>query len=307
MGLPLAAGAPNYSNSGTSKFIPEIWAGKLLEKYYANCIYSEICNTDYEGEIKDYGDKVIIRTNPDIAIFDYEKNMELGTQTPESPSTELEIDQGHYFNIECDDVDKKQMDIAFMDKWADDGAQQMKIHVDKNILGSIFTGAAAVNSGATAGKDTGTINLGTAGSPLLVNKTNIIDMLVESMSVCLDETDTPDTDRFVILPPAMCARIKTSELKDASMTGDGMSTLRTGKVGQIDRLHIYNSRHLGNTSGTYDVLFGHKSATSFAAQLTEMETLRNPKKFGDLIRSLMVYGFNVLKPEQLGHSVMRLG
>jgi hypothetical protein len=35
--------------------------------------------------------------------------------------------------------------------------------------------------------------------------------------------------------------------------------------------------------------------------------LKNPTDFGDLIRSLMVYGFDVLKDEQLGHSVMSVG
>jgi hypothetical protein len=75
----------------------------------------------------------------------------------------------------------------------------------------------------------------------------------------------------------------------------------------IDRLHIYSSRHLNVTTGNYDVLFGHKSALSFAAQITKMEELRSEKRFADLMRSLFVYGFDVLKNRQLGHSVMSLG
>ena len=34
---------------------PEIWSGKLIEKFYAATVLSAISNTDYEGEIKSYG------------------------------------------------------------------------------------------------------------------------------------------------------------------------------------------------------------------------------------------------------------
>jgi hypothetical protein len=310
MGYPVASGSVNYSSTGAnnnSQFIPEIWSKKLLTKYYENCVYMEISNTDYEGEIKDYGDKVNIRTVPDITINDYEKGQNLSYEEPESAPVSLTIDQGHYFAFKVNSVDEYQSDINLMDTFSQDGAMKMKRRVDSNILGSVYAAAASVNAGATAGKDSGSLNLGTAGTPLDITKANIVDVLVERCGVCLDETDTPDEERFVVLPPSMCARIKTSELKDASLTGDGNSTLRSGKIGMIDRLHIYSSRNLRVNSGAYDVLFGHKSALSFAAQITEMETLPNPNDFGQLVRSLFVYGFDVLLPEQLGHGVWQLG
>ena len=34
MGLARAVGYPDFSASGSSKFIPEAWSGKLLEKFY---------------------------------------------------------------------------------------------------------------------------------------------------------------------------------------------------------------------------------------------------------------------------------
>jgi len=310
MGYPTLAGSPNYSSTGASnasKFIPQVWSAKLLNKFYANTAYEEISNTDYEGEIKSHGDEVIIRTVPDGEVFDYEDDQDLQVSLLESPNVSLKIDQGHYTNVRLPDVAAYQSDIKLLDKWAEENSRRMKIHVDKNILGSIYASAAAVNAGATAGNDTAGINLGTTAAPVAVTSANIVDILVERYGVCLDETDTPDTERWVVLPPSVCARIKTSELKDASLSGDGQSTLRTGKIGMIDRLHIYSSRHLNVTTGKYDVLFGHKSALSFAAQIEKMETLRSEKKFADLMRTLMIYGFDVLKPEQLGHSVITLG
>jgi len=193
-----------------------------------------------------------------------------------------------------------------MNSWSGDGAEKIKIRVDTNILGSIYADAAALNAGATAGRKSGNIDLGTTASPIAVTKANIIDHLV-NFSTVMDEQNLPESDRYVVLSPAACARIKTSELKDASLTGDGQSTLRNGKVGMIDRMTVYCSNNLAvDTGGKLNVVFGHKSALTFASQITNMETLPNPDDFGDLVRSMMAYGFKVIKPESLGHSVITI-
>lgn len=42
---PVGSPATDYSNIG---FIPEIWSGKLIEKFYAATVLSAISNTDYK-------------------------------------------------------------------------------------------------------------------------------------------------------------------------------------------------------------------------------------------------------------------
>jgi hypothetical protein len=44
---PYAGANPNPAYSGV--FIPEIWSGKLLEKFYSATVLAAISNTDYEG------------------------------------------------------------------------------------------------------------------------------------------------------------------------------------------------------------------------------------------------------------------
>lgn len=303
MAFPVNTGGGVPSLSGT--FIPSIWSTKLVTKFYLNTIYGEIANTEYEGEIQNHGDEVKIRTRPDITVRDYVKGQGLTYENPTAPIVNLLIDQGHYFAFNLYDVDKRQSDIKLMNEWGDDGSEQLKIKVDANILGSVYASAAAENAGATAGAISGDINLGTAGSPLTLTKANIVDQIVD-YGVVLDEQNIPESDRYLVLPAKACARIKTSELKDASLTGDGKSTLRNGKIGMIDRFTIYSSNNLNVTSGAYDIIFGHKSALTFAGQISMMETLKNPSDFGDLARSLFVYGFEVIKPESMGHSVITL-
>lgn len=48
--FPVAPGHPDYSSTGTSKFVPQIWSSKLLHKYYISTLFSEITNSDYAGK-----------------------------------------------------------------------------------------------------------------------------------------------------------------------------------------------------------------------------------------------------------------
>lgn len=315
MGVPIANG-PNYTNrevSGKapeSRFIREIWSSKLLTKFYSATVLAAISNTDYEGEITSYGDKVIIRTTPDIEVHDYEKGKDLVYDEPESESTELRIDRGKFFNFKVDSVDKYQSDLALIDDWSDDASEKMKIAIDRDVLGSVYADVSAENQGTAAGKISGSFNLGEAGAPISLTKENIVDEIVNWGTV-LDEQDVPEEGRWLCLPSWAVGKVKKSDLKDASLSGDGTSMLRNGRIGMIDRFTVYRSNLMdySDEAGTkaFHIVGGHKSALSFASQMTEMETLPNPRRFGQLVRGLNVYGFDVLKDEAMFHAYCAQG
>ena len=91
MALPVAPGHPQQSGI----LIPnKVWAGKLLVKFYEATVLGDIANTEYEGEISDMGDNVVIRTTPSITIRDYSKGGNLTVERPEPEIKELPIDKG---------------------------------------------------------------------------------------------------------------------------------------------------------------------------------------------------------------------
>ena len=96
-----------------------------------------------------------------------------------------------------------------------------------------------------------------------------------------------------------CGLIKKSDLKDASLSGDGSSILRNGRVGMIDRFTIYMSNQITRTTEGANTAFhmfaGHKLGMTFATQMTNLESLRVESTFGNNIRGLQVYGFRVTK------------
>lgn len=297
MALPVAAGHPQLSGIT----IPNaVWAGKLLVKFYEATVLAAISNTDYEGEISSQGDKVIIRTTPSITIRDYAKGQSLQVERPEPDTVELPIDQGKYWNFVADDVDKFQSDYDFINDWTTDASEQLKITIDTDVLGVVYAEAATGNFGTTAGVRSSAFNLGTSGTPVTLDKTNILDYIVD-MGTVLDEQDVPESDRWLVLPPWACGMIKKSDLKDASLSGDDTSIIRNGRVGMVDRFTIYKSNLLSTNSGdsSTNVIAGHKSAISFASQMLQNESIRAESTFGTLFRGLQVYGYETIKPEGL--------
>lgn len=298
MAYPISQGQAAYSGS----FIPEVWSSKLIVKWYDGSVVPQITNTDYEGEIRDQGDKVIIRQIPDLSVRDYAKGQDLVYEQPESENVELMIDQGHYWAFKCDDVDKAQFDIDWMNKWSDDASEQLKIKVDTNVLAYMYPQVAAANKGATAGRVSSSFNLGASGSPVALTKSNILDYIAALGSV-LDEQNVPEQGRWLVLPPHFMWMIKTSDLKDASLSGDGTSILRNGRVGMIDRFSLYSSNLVPTvTDGAdtvYQIMAGTKHATTFAAQVTKTEQLRAQTTFGELVRGLFVYGRKTVKGEAM--------
>src|SRR6187399_2547310 len=142
---------PAYSNN----FIPVLWSTKLIEKFYASTVLAAISNTDYEGEIKNKGDTVVIRTKPKITIKNYLADGLLEIERPTSNILEMKIDKGKYFNVILDDVYEIQSDLNMMNMWSDDAAQQFKIVVDTDVLKGLLGQAAPGNKGTAAGAISG--------------------------------------------------------------------------------------------------------------------------------------------------------
>src|SRR6266576_4318661 len=297
----------------TDGFIPEIWSGKLVEKFYASTVLAAISNTDYEGEIKNKGDRVKIRTKPTITIRDYKADGLLNLDRPTGGSVELYIGNGKYFSTILDDLMAIQSDLNILSMWSDDAAQQLKIAVDQDVLDGIVGQMSANNRGTTAGVITGNVNLGVKGSALSVVGRNpgasdveLLDVLMR-MGQVLDEQNIPEEGRWVVMPAWAGRMIKQSGLRQAYLSGDSVSMLRNGRLGMVDRFTVYISNLLPNNStnsanfnsGEWPIYGGHAHGLTFASQISKVETLRSELTFGQILRGLQVYGYQVVDGKAL--------
>jgi len=308
--------APAYSGT----VIPEIWSGKLLEKFYASTVLAAISNTAYEGEIKNQGDTVHIRTKPTITINDYLADGAIVVERPSSNIIDLLINKGKYFATILDDVMEVQADLNLMGMWSDDAAQQMKIKIDSDVLLGILGTASAANRGLTAGAISANINLGVTGTPLSVaaeddpvgGDVSILTVLLR-LGQALDEQNVPEEGRWAIIPTWAATKIKQSELRQAYLSGDQTSMLRNGRLGQVDRFTIYVSNLLPKgpivgppalAAGEWVIYAGHPHGLTFASQVSKVETLRSEHTFGQILRGLQVYGYKVIDPIAIAQAIV---
>jgi len=310
-----AAGYPNLGSSGLSQYTPQIYALELLEKFYLSTVFAEIANTKYQGTISKQGDKVIIRTRPDVQTFDYVKGMNLRDkrQTPESATVELDIAYAKAYCLAIDDIDEIQNDINALSEWATDGGQQLGIAIDSSILNKIYPSAAAANTGLTAGKISASYNMGVTGTPLVITKANALDVIVDMASV-LSESNAPNSDRWLVLPEWWFNLLNKGDLRRADVTGDDTnSVIRNGYKGQISNFNIFASNNYtpitndGSFGNTWNVVFGHKSSLTFASQLIKNRTFPDPDSFATIMDGLQVYGWNVVKPDVMGNAYVVKG
>ncbi len=302
------ATSPSYSGT----FIPVIWSAKLNVKFYAASVFPAIANTDWEGEISNLGDKVIINNVPSITINNYTVGTTLTYQVPTPNTIELTVDKGKSFSFQVSDVLAYQSQPNQMEVFSNDASEQMRVAVDADGLLGVFNQGAAANKGATAGVKSAGYNMGTDNAPFSLTPSTVLAKLLE-MEAVLDEQNAPTSDRWLTIDPLTRILLMQSNLAQAQFMGDATSIVRNGMIGKISHFTVYVSNQLPTAAAGQDfsgnaqggalkrraILAGQKSAIAFASQMTKMETLRNPNDFGDLVRGLQVYGYKVVKPEAL--------
>ncbi len=306
--VPRVTGYPDYGPGSSSNFDPLLYSGKLVEKFYKTTVFGEIASTDYEGEIAGFGAQVIIRTIPDVVVQDYVIGAGLSPQYPTNASVTLSIDQAKSFCVALSTVDSRQSDLDLADIFANDGSIQLRIAADSDMLETIPAEVSALNSGTHAGADSGNINLGDSTSPVAIDKTTVLDFIVGCGTV-LDEQNVSDEGRWMVAAPNFIAAIKKSDLRIASLAGDGTSIMRNGKVGEIDRFTLYMSRNLLKQTSpgpAQYLMFGHSAGLTFASQIVECQMIDNPTDFGYIIRGLMVFGYQVIGATYVGTAVVRV-
>jgi hypothetical protein len=315
---------PSYSGS----FIPTLWSGKLNAKFYQATMMTDLFNTTWEGELKNQGDTVRIRTAPTINISDYEVGNNLAYEVPTPIFTDLQINKGKYFGVQVSDVLAYQSDMDLMNMFTEDAAKQLKISIENEVFFNAFVteSCAAANKGATAGALSASYNLGTDVTPIdQATPTNILQTILR-MSAVLDEQNIPEDGRWLIMSPFDRHLLMQSNIAQAYFTGDASSTIRTGKIGMLDRFTVYVSNLLpradagkafvagltdpatggavSNAKKRRMMVAGTKDSVGYASTINKTEPLRNQTDFGDIVRGLAIYGRKVLKPEAMAIAVV---
>ena len=204
---------------------------------------------------------------------------------------DLVIDQQKYFHIYVDDVDAVQSRPELMSEAMRLTAVKVAQTVDTFNQG-LYT--AAFNS-------TRQVIDPTDGDAVTDGHTEALIELKQKMS----EAKLPEGGRWLIVPPAMIARLEKYLLAQGSNSAftpaSSDEALRNGFAGRILGFDLYVTNVVNETGAADATKFNciasqGAEALTFAQQITEIESYRPEKRFGDAVKGLYVYGAKIVKP-----------
>jgi hypothetical protein len=307
--------AGGYGNLPSGNFTPQIFSQKVQKFFRRASVVEDITNTDYAGEIENFGDTVKIIKEPTITVADYARGTAVSTQDLADDQITMTVDQGSYFAFKVDDIEERQSHVNFEALATSSGAYSLKRNYDFNVLKHIYD-----NASTSAG------NTGTDGSPIDGDaSTDTLADIVSAAKTILDGNDVPEENRWLVAPPAFFQQLRKAgaKLSDQSILNDGgVSQIRNGMVTDkpLFGFNMYMTNAIAVSSGSaanktfgssganeYAFLYGHMSAVATANHIAKTELIRDPDSFADIVRGLHVFGRKILRDDAVYSGVITIG
>lgn len=301
MAIPAASGYPQYSGN----IISPKFGLDLIENFYCTTVHGEISSTEFVGDLVKCGDQITFWREPEVRVRLIEKNQTIQHDTLDSEPVTLVVDQAFDFSIKMNKIDEYQ--LCNWPKWKESlfrrASYRMSQVVDSRLMTQMYFEADPKNRGANAGVISGNINLGVTGAPIVVDNTNVIQIMTRLRQV-LEEQCAPDESPFIVVPPAMLSVMLNSDLRAAYLTGLDWSSIVNGRIpNQVMGFNVISSVNVPRVfdvavnTEAYQIIAGIKSATAFAAQIEQVRDIEDKDDWATFYQGLGVYGFKVIQPK----------
>ena len=287
----------NYGNLPNGNFSPVIYSQKVQKFFRTASVVEAITNTDYAGEIENFGDTVNIIKEPTVSVQAYTRGAAVNPQNLQDDQLQLIVDQANAFAFKVDDIEERHSHINFESVATSSGAYALKNEYDKNVIAAMFAGPSASSPDHIIGSDGSGVDVGFGTSEI-----DPVD-LISKHAKLLNKQDVPEENRWFLGSPEFMEQLGQTSSKLMDDTTGNASPLRNGKVysGKIMNMEIYmtNNFAASTTSNYYKVLSGHMSSTATANHIAKIEVIRDTDSFSDVVRGLHVFGRKVLRPKAL--------
>ena len=303
----------NFGNSVSGQtnsfFLPKVYSKQVLNFFRKASVAEAITNTDYAGEIANFGDSVRIIKEPEITVDQYERGGTVSATKLTDSEVTLVVDIANAFKFIVDDIETQMSHVNFRDVATSSAAYALRDAFDAGVIISMFSGVSSSSPDHVMGSDnatdlasgtfdgTGNLDIG-FGS----NEHDPIDVMAK-MARLLDEQNVPEEGRWFLASPDFYEVLAQSASKLLSVDYNaGQGSIRNGLVssGKLRGFNMYKTNNIADTSNAAGkCIAGHISSTATAQTITSTEVLRDPDSFGDIVRGLHVYGAKVLRGEAL--------
>lgn len=267
-----------------------IYAPKTDELFKAESKLSLLTNTDYDwsgahsvrlwkistASMNDYTRNVSEFPEGVEAISRYGKLLDLNAQTEEMI---LKKDRSFIFNIDKLDNDETSEQLAAETALARQLREVVVPEVDKYVYDVIVKGA------------------GKVATPATLNKTNVYTSILAG-SEYLDDKEVPDTERVLVVTPAVYALLKQATEFDSTEVGAEMRA--RGVVGVLDGMNVVKVP-ASRLPENFGFMIVHPSATTAPVKLEDYNLHKDtPLASGTIVTGRICYDAFVLENKKNG-------
>ena len=105
--------AAGHSSLPNGNFSPVIYSQKVQQAFRKTSVVESITNSDYFGEIANYGDTVKIIKEPEITVKEYARGTQITPQDLDDEDFSLVVDKANYFAFKVDDIEEAHSHVNF--------------------------------------------------------------------------------------------------------------------------------------------------------------------------------------------------
>ena len=277
--------AAGYGNLPNGAWSPVIYSQTVQKQFRKKAVASAITNSDYFGDISNYGDSVQIIKEPDILVGPYARGSQLTSQEMTDSSFTLIIDRANAFQFAVDDIEKKHAHVNWSSLASDRASYKLADKYDQDILGyasgfdySTTTGlwtarSTAVGTKAESSADAdellGTMKLtratfvsgGSASDSIAVGVNGTYDAtplaVLSRMSRLMDQQNVDPDGRWAVVDPVFMEVLRDENSKFMNDQWQDGQALSNGQISgsKVRGFRLYVSNNLpqiGTGSGTAD-------------------------------------------------------
>ena len=291
--------ASGYTNLNSGNFSPVIYSKKVQKALRKASVVESVTNTDYSGEISNFGDSVKIIKEPDITITTYARGTALATQDLTDTDFTMVVDQANYFQFAIDDIEEAHSHISFGDLASDRAGYKLRDTFDAEVMGYL-SGWKTPGAWARNTTTSGTVANAAAGTDemLATNKLDITDFggsdvggdaevtsipiavgggaggitsplaILNRMARQMDQANVDSDGRWVVIDPVFAEVLMDESSKLINADFGGGEELRNGRLpGTLRGFTIYKSNNLPYLGGGAGVAASAGSETAFGVMV----------------------------------------
>ena len=252
-----------------TNFIQQIWSKKIQDDLELKCKLVPNCLRDYEGDCK-YANSVKILGVGEPTISAYDGSKDLNYEEMSDKGQILYIDQANSFGFLVDDINQAQSVPGLKEKY-----QEKAVH------------------GLAVARDTYVANLIKGAS----NSSTADALSQEAVKEAIDEAIVKlrernfDEEGVIEISPAVYNVFKNCLI---TLSTNNPEYIKRGIVGMYDGFEVCMSNNMAKDSTHVYCDIRGKKAIAFAGQINEVEALRHPFRFKDIVRGLDTFGSKVI-------------